>query len=165
MPLSRNTYPFDERIAMPMKVWSAQLPMGRLIVRQDHVLKSDCHQSRWKDMVGRLIRQLLAIVIAILLVGAPTVQATITMPYDTVVTSAPDHQLSSGSVPIQTPVPCKGMMPGCSDMLGCAVTAGLPAHVTGAAHMLIWTLVAYRAVVGWHEGLSIKPYLGPPITI
>jgi hypothetical protein len=116
-------------------------------------------------MVGRVIRQLLAIAIAILLVGAPTVQATITMPCDTVVTGAPDHQLSTGSTPTQIPVPCKGMMPGCADMLGCAVTAGLPAHVTGAAHMLIWSSVAYQAVVSWHEGLSIKPYLGPPITI
>ena len=49
--------------------------------------------------------------------------------------------------------------------VSCSLTAGLPAHVTGAAHMLIWTSVAYRAVVSWHEGLSIKPYLGPPITI
>jgi hypothetical protein len=110
-----------------------------------------------------LIRRLFAIVIATMLVGAPTVQATITMPCDTVVTSAPDHQLSSGSVPVQTPVPCKGMMPGCADMLSCAVTAGLPAHVSGAAHMLIWTSVAYRAVVSWHEGLSIKTYVGPPL--
>ena len=116
-------------------------------------------------MLGRVARQLLAIVIAILLVGAPTVQATITMPCDTVVTSAPDHQLSSGSVPIQTPVPCKGMMPGCADMLGCAVTAGLPAHVTATAHQLIWTSVAYRTVADRHEGVSIKPYLDPPITI
>jgi hypothetical protein len=87
------------------------------------------------------------------------------MPCDTVVASVPDHQLSSGLVPIRTPVPCKGMMPGCADMLGCAVTAGLPAHVTATAHKLIWTSVAYRAVVSWHEGVSIKPYLDPPITI
>jgi hypothetical protein len=116
-------------------------------------------------MVGRVIRHLLAIVIAMLLVGAPTVQATITMPCDTVVSSAPDQQLSSGSVPIQTPVPCKGMMPGCADMLGCAVTAGLPAHVTATADKLIWTSVAYRTVADRHEGVSIKPYLDPPITI
>lgn len=148
---------------MTRKMCAAQFRARPFILRQDHVLKSDRQLSKCERMVSRSIRLVFAIVIATLLVGAPTAQATIMMPCDTVVTSAPDHQLSSESVPIQTPVPCKGMMPGCADMLGCVVTAALPVHVTGAAHMLIWTSVAYRAVVGWHEGLSIKPYLGPPL--
>jgi hypothetical protein len=139
--------------------------MGMDILRQNRILKSGRQQSNYKDMMGRVIRQLFAIVIATMLIGVPTVQATITMPCDAVVTIASDYHLSAGSAPTQTPVPCKGMMPGCTDMFGCAVTAGLPAHVTGTAHKLIWTSVAYRAAIGWHEGLSIKPYLGPPITI
>jgi hypothetical protein len=51
------------------------------------------------------------------------------------------------------------MMPGCVEMLACALTAGLPAQVTATAHKLIWTSVAYGAVADWHEGVSIKPYL------
>jgi hypothetical protein len=148
-----------------MKMRTAQFLTAPLILRQDRVLTSDRQRSRCKDMLGRLIRQLFAIVIATMLVGAPTVQATITMPCDAVVAGAPDHQLSTGSAPTQIPVPCKGMMPGCADMLACALTAGLPAHVTATAHKLIWTSVAYRAVADRHEGVSIKPYLDPPITI
>ena len=148
-----------------MEVCTAPFRMGMVILRQNSILKTDRQQSTYKDMVGRVIRQLFAIVIATMLVGVPAVQATVTVPCDAVVTSASDHHLSSGSAPTQTSVPCKGMMPGCTDMCGCAVTAGLPAHVTGTAHKLIWTSVAYRTVFGWHEGLSLKPYLGPPVTI
>jgi hypothetical protein len=115
-------------------------------------------------MTGRLIRLLFALVIGTALIGAPAVQAAIVIPCDVVVTNAPDHLLSSEQAPVSIPTPCKAM-PGCADMLGCAPTLGLPARITATAHKLIGTSVAYQAVADWHEGLSIKPYLGPPITI
>jgi hypothetical protein len=116
-------------------------------------------------MTGRLIRLLSAILVGAALIGAPAVRAAIAMPCDTVVTSTPDHLLSSGQTPAPAPAPCKGAMPGCADMLGCAITAGLPPRITATAHKFIWTSITYQMVADWREGLSIKPYLGPPITI
>jgi hypothetical protein len=111
----------------------------------------------------RLFRRLFAIVIAMALMGAPAVQATITQPCDTVAASVSDHQLLSGQTP--APTPCKGMMPGCPDMLGCTLSAGLPTYAAAMAQELIWIPIAYRAITDAREGLSVKPDLGPPITI
>ena len=62
-------------------------------------------------------------------------------------------------------MPCKGMMPECLDILGCGLNAGLPAQVVVQTPKLIWISAIYRAIADLHEGLSIKPDLGPPITI
>jgi hypothetical protein len=126
-------------------------------------LKSDRQQSNSIGMTGRLFRLLFAILISTSLTGAPVVQAAIAMTCDTVVTSVPDHLLSSGQA--SASAPCKGTMPGCADMLGCGITAGLPARVTAKAHKLTWTSAVYRAIADAREGLSVKPDLGPPITI
>jgi hypothetical protein len=116
-------------------------------------------------MMVKLIRSLLAIFVATVLIGAPAVQAMITMPCQTAVTSTTDHPLPSAKAPDPMSAPCKGTMPGCADMLGCGPSASLPVQVTAVAHKLIWTSAAYQAVADLHEGLSVKPYLGPPITI
>ena len=110
----------------------------------------------------RLIRRLFAMLIAMTLIGAP-VQAMVFMQCDTVAASGSDNQPFSDQAP--APVPCTGMMPGCLDMSGCAITAGLPVRVTGAAHKLIWTPLTYWAAADMHEGLSVEPALDPPITI
>lgn len=115
-------------------------------------------------MIGKLIRQMFAILIAMVLIGAPAVQATMAMPCDTGVTSNPGRQLSTGQAPAPATTPCKGMVVGCDGMLGCGFSAGLLDHGTAVAHRLTWTSAAYRAVSDVHEGLSIVPDLGPPIT-
>jgi hypothetical protein len=132
---------------------------------KDRGLKNDRQQPNSIGMTGRLIRLLFAIVIGTALIGAPAVQAMIATPCDTVVTATPDHMLSSGQAPASVPVPCKGTMPGCADMVGCGVSTGLPARVTVLSHKLTWTPAIYRAIADAHEGLTVKPDLGPPITI
>jgi hypothetical protein len=113
-------------------------------------------------MMMRLLRRLFAVLIATALIGAP-VQAAIVMPCDAVVASAPDHPLFSDQAPASTP--CDGMMLICPDMIGCGVTAGLPAHVTGVAHKLIWAPATYWATADLPQGLSVEPDIDPPITI
>jgi hypothetical protein len=56
-------------------------------------------------------------------------------------------------------------MAGCADMLGRGLSTGLPAHATAAAHKLTWISAVYRAIADARVGLSVKPDLGPPITI
>lgn len=128
-------------------------------------MKNEREHPTCNSMTGKLIRQMFAILIAMVLIGAPAVQATMAVPCNTGVTSNPGHQLSTGQAPTPTTTPCKGMVPGCDGMLGCGLSASLPDHGTAVAHKLIWTPAAYRAVSDAREGLSIVPDLGPPITI
>jgi hypothetical protein len=113
-------------------------------------------------MMMRLLRRLFAVLVAAALIGAP-VQAALAMPCDAVVASAPDHPLVSDQAPASTP--CDGMMLVCPDMVGCGVAAGLPAHLTGIAHKLVWTAAAYWAAAESRKGLSVEPDIDPPITI
>jgi hypothetical protein len=127
-------------------------------------LKSGHQRSNSYGMMSRLIRLLFAIVIGTALVGAPAVQAATAIPCATTVTTAPDHTLSAGQAPASAPTPCKAM-PGCADMLGCGLSAGLSAHIAALSQERAWTSTVYRAIADAHEGLSVKPDLGPPITI
>jgi hypothetical protein len=127
------------------------------------ILKDDRQHSSWREVMVKLIRSLLAILVATVLIGAPAVQATIDMPCHMVV--ATGDQVSSAQAPDPMPAPCKGTMPGCADMFVCGLSAALPTHVTVASHKLLWTLAAYGAVADSREGLSVQPDLVPPITI
>lgn len=118
-----------------------------------------------KAMVGKLIRQMFAVLIAMVFIGAPVVPTMSAMPCHSGVTISSGHQLSSGTASAPKTAPCKGMVPGCGDMLGCGLSASLPDRGTAQAHNLIWTSASYRAVSDAHDGLSIVPDLGPPITI
>ncbi|WP_143021152.1 hypothetical protein [Belnapia rosea] len=111
-------------------------------------------------MVPRLFRPLLAILVAVALVGAPAVQAASVVPCDTMRMAAADHQASSGGA--QAPAPCK-MTPACVDALGCVSLVSLPVPALSASGPLTWVSVAYWAVTDAREGLSIKPILHPPI--
>lgn len=88
-------------------------------------------------------------------------QAMIAMPCDIVAASTTGHKPSNQA----PPAPCNEMTAGCADMLGCGLSARLPTNVTAAAHELIWTKATYPAISDVHQGLSIEPDLGPPITI
>ena len=111
-------------------------------------------------MVVRLLRPLLAILVAAALIGAPAVQAASAMPCDAMHMAAADHQASSGNAP--TPAPCKAT-PTCVDALGCVSVASLPAPAISTARLLTWTPVAYWAGADAREGLSVEPALLPPI--
>jgi hypothetical protein len=113
-------------------------------------------------MMMSLLRRLFAVLIATALIGAP-VQAAIVMPCDAFVASAPGHPLFSDQAPASTP--CDGMMLLCPNMIGCGVTAGLPAHVTGVARKLIWIMTAYWATADLPQGLSVEPDIDPLFTI
>ncbi|MBC9176009.1 hypothetical protein [Pseudoroseomonas ludipueritiae] len=113
-------------------------------------------------MVLRLFRPLLAILVAVALIGAPAVQASSAVPCDTMHMANTEHQASSGDA--QAPAPCK-MTPACIDAIGCASLVSLPAPALSASGPLTWIAVAYGAAADAREGLSIKPILDPPIRV
>jgi hypothetical protein len=125
-------------------------------------LKSDRHLPNSMSMMGKLIRVFFAILIATALVGAPAVQAAAAMSCDTTVASMAGHPPSGH---FRTPAPCKEKMPGCTDMLGCGVSASLDARVAVATNEQVWTPATYWPIAGSLDGLVVTPDLGPPITI
>jgi len=121
-------------------------------------------------MTVKFLGRLVAILMVLVLTGAPAVQAAIAPSCHTVSAGASDDRQLFGQTLVATPMPdhgtpCDGMMPGCPDMLDCSANAGLPVQAVGESHKLIWTSDVYRAGIDMHEGLTVKPDLDPPITI
>ena len=125
-------------------------------------MKDDCTESSCLDTMLRLIRSVLAILIATVLIAAPAVQAA-AMPCDTDVTSAPDLQHPSDHD--QKSKSCNDKMSSCVDILGCGLNAGLPGRIAMTTSQAVWTSAAYWPVADLLAGLSVEPNLGPPISI
>lgn len=113
--------------------------------------------------MARLVRLLLALLIAGALVGAPAVQAAATVPCSTTIAGATNPLHASGYD--QNSVPCNDKMPSCVDMLGCGPGVSLPAHTAPTVSLLTWTRAAYFPAADLLDGLSVEPDLGPPISI
>jgi hypothetical protein len=62
-------------------------------------------------------------------------------------------------------MPCKGMIPVCSDSIGCAVVVDLPRGPQASPVAVRWTPVAWSAAERSLAGLTIEPELTPPIAI
>jgi hypothetical protein len=59
--------------------------------------------------------------------------------------------------------PCKDMMPGCADAMGCVVLAALPAALTAASVPVVWAVIDYPVLASMLDGRSVEPELFPPI--
>jgi hypothetical protein len=116
----------------------------------------------------RVLRQLLFVLIAFAVVGGTTTQFARAADRVAPTTTADmpcDMMMPAASVDHGKPMaPCKAMMTGCAEMLGCGLNASLQVRVATATPVA-WASVAYWSVPGSLEGLFVKPDLGPPITI
>ena len=62
-------------------------------------------------------------------------------------------------------MPCKGMLPNCVTDIGCIFLVSLPAPDLTLATMTAWSLVIYDNASEGVRGRTIKPALGPPISL
>jgi hypothetical protein len=62
-------------------------------------------------------------------------------------------------------MPCKGMLPGCVTDLGCIFLVSLPAPDPTLVTVTAWSSVIYTGSSELLRGRSIKPALGPPISL
>jgi len=62
-------------------------------------------------------------------------------------------------------MPCKGMLPGCVTDLGCIFLVSLPAPGLTVVTVTAWSSVSYDNESQGLRGRSIKPALGPPISL
>jgi hypothetical protein len=93
-------------------------------------------------MVIRLLRPLLAILVAVALFGAPAVQAA-AVRCDTMHMATAGKAFSGGT---QAPTPCK-MMPDCTDALGCA-SVSLPVSAISVVGPLTWPPALVGTTIG-----------------
>lgn len=110
----------------------------------------------------KLLRQVLALLIVTAYVGATLLQAVPTM-------AAPAAAMT-GMMPDQNSqgdqMPCTGMAPHCVTDLGCVFLVSLPAAPDPDFYTATeWSSVTYAGSPQILHGRSIKPALGPPITI
>jgi len=118
-------------------------------------------------MFVKLLRQFLALLIVTAYLGAAIM---LLAPSGNAATNSPMQSSMAMHEPEGSgdPMPChnKGMPPGCMTDLGCVFLVSLPALpvltlVTRAA----WSSVIYGGAEQHLHGRSVKPALGPPISL
>ncbi len=115
-----------------------------------------------------LLRQFLSLLIVTAYLGAAMVQLA---PGIEAATAAPMQSGMAMPAPDGTgdPMPChqgKGMVPGCMTDLGCVFLVSLPAMpVLSLVSRFVWSQVNYGDTAEALHGRSIKPALGPPISL
>src|SRR5258708_26393861 len=62
-------------------------------------------------------------------------------------------------------MPCKGMLPNCVTDIGCIFLVSLPAPDLTLVAMTAWSSVIYDNTSERSRGRTIKPPLGPPISL
>jgi hypothetical protein len=112
-----------------------------------------------------LLRWLLALVIVTAYVGATVLQVTPTYAANADMSRPAmggmmHEQDSSGDK-----MPCKGILPGCVTDLGCIFLVSLPASNITLFTVTAWSSVIYDNASEGLRGRSIKPALGPPISL
>jgi len=116
-------------------------------------------------MPVKLLRRILAVLIVTAYVGATMQVAPTTAVNAGMIRTAMDGMMHEQNNP-GGKMPCKGMLPGCITDLGCIFLLSLPAPdqplVTVTAW---WSSVTYPGSSALLRGRTIKPALGPPISL
>ncbi|WP_431269251.1 hypothetical protein [Dankookia sp. P2] len=118
-------------------------------------------------MLSRVARLVVAIITVCAFLGAGLVQNLPSSQVDTaVVAMMADMGDDGAAMPChdtQESDPCKDKVPGCMTDMGCIFVVGIPVPHAPAVSGLAWSRVAYWQSVRLVDGVSLKPYLGPPI--
>jgi hypothetical protein len=116
-------------------------------------------------MPVKLLRRILVLLIATAYVGATLFQVA-----PVFVASAETGSAAMNGMPHEEPgqgdtMPCKGMLPGCVTDLGCIFLVSLPAPNVTLFTVTAWSSVIYDNASDALRGRTIKPALGPPISL
>jgi hypothetical protein len=117
-------------------------------------------------MPVKLLRRILTLLIVSAYVGATTLQIAPTYAANAAdmgsaaMNGMMDQQDSPGDK-----MPSKGMLPGCMTDLGCIFLLSLPAPNVTLFTVTAWSSVIYDNASEGLRGRTIKPALGPPISL
>ena len=113
----------------------------------------------------KLLRRILALLIVTAYVGATMFQVAPTYAANAAMSSSSMNGMMHEQDGQGDKMPCKGMLPGCVTDLGCIFLVSVPAPYLTLVTMTAWSSVIYTGSSESLRGRSIKPALGPPISL
>jgi hypothetical protein len=116
-------------------------------------------------MPVRLLRRILALLIVTAYVGATTLQVAPTYAANAHISSSSMNGMMHEQDGSGGTMPCKGMLPGCVTDLGCIFLVSLPAPDLTLVAITARSSVIYDNASEGLGGRTIKPALGPPISL
>ena len=122
-------------------------------------------RSTFERMPVKLLRQTLALLIVTAYVGATVFQVAPTYAANADTSSSSMNGMMHEHDGHGEMMPCKGMLPGCVTDVGCIFLVSLPAPDLTLVDMTAWSSVIYDNASEGSRGRTIKPALGPPISL
>jgi hypothetical protein len=116
-------------------------------------------------MLVTLLRRIVTIFIVIAYVGATMLQVAPATAANATMSQTTMGGISHGQDNPGHKMPCKGMLPGCVTDLGCIFLVSLPPPGLTFVTVTAWSSVSYDNPSQGLNGRTIKPALGPPISL
>jgi hypothetical protein len=116
-------------------------------------------------MPVKLLRRIFALLMVTAYVGATVFQVAPVFAADTDMSRSSTNGMMHEHDSPGDKMPCKGMLPNCVTDIGCIFLVSLPAPDLTLATMTAWSVVIYDNASEGVRGRTIKPALGPPISL
>jgi len=116
-------------------------------------------------MPVKLLRRILTLLIVTAYVGATMLPVAPTYAANAAINSSSMNGMMHEQDGPGDKMPCKGMLPGCVTDLGCIFLVSVPSPDLTLVTMTAWSSVIYTGSSESLRGRSIKPALGPPISL
>jgi hypothetical protein len=116
-------------------------------------------------MSVKLLRQILTLLIVTAYVGATMLPAAPSFATKTDMNPAAMNGMMHEEPGQGDKMPCKGMLPGCITDIGCIFLVSVPTPDLTLVTTTTWSSVIYDNASDALRGRTIKPALGPPISL
>ena len=113
----------------------------------------------------KLLRRILALLIVTAYVGATTLQVAPTYAGNAHMSSSSMNGMMHEHDGPGDKMPCKGMLPNCMTDIGCIFLVSVPTSNPTLFTTTTWSPVIYDNASDALRGRTIKPALGPPISL
>jgi hypothetical protein len=116
-------------------------------------------------MPVKLLRQILSVLIVTAYVGATMLQAAPTYAANAGMSGSSMNGMMHEHDSPGDKMPCKGMLPNCVTDIGCIFLVTVPTPDLNLFTTTNWSSVIYDNASDALRGRTIKPALGPPISL
>jgi hypothetical protein len=116
-------------------------------------------------MLVKLLRRILTLLIVAAYIGATMFQVAPTYAANADATRSSMNGMMHEHDGQDDKMPCKGMLPNCVTDIGCIFLVSLPAPDLTLVALTAWSSVIYDNTSEGLRGRTIKPALGPPISL
>ena len=122
-------------------------------------------RNTFSRMPVKLLRRILVLLIVTAYAGATVFQVAPVFAASAAKTSAAMNGMMHEEPGHSDKMPCKGMLPGCITDIGCIFLVSVPTPDLTLATTTSWSSVIYGNASDALRGRTIKPALGPPISL